>query len=119
VMFIPSGSKNQQAAFFALQQLATDTDFIDTFASAMANVPTTFDSLANWTEASDPKWQTFIGITKDPNSAFKPLTPAGSEDINTWNNFLSDWQTGKVPDLAAGLSQLAQSIDQLNAQAVS
>jgi len=119
VIFIPSGSQHQQAAFFAVQQLTTDTQFIDDFASAMSNVPTTFDSLTKWESASDPKWQTFIDITKNPNSFFKALTPAGAEDVNTWNQFINQWETGQVSDLAGGLSQLAQQIDQLNAQALS
>jgi len=118
-VFIPTGSQHQQAAFFAVQQLTTDTQFITDFASAMSNVPTTFDSLSSWTEASDPRWQTFIDITKNPNSFFKTLTPVGSEDVNTWNQFINQWETGKVSDLAGGLSQLAQQIDDLNAQAVS
>ena len=119
VVMIPSGSQHQQAAFFAVQQLTTDTQFINDFASAMSNVPTTVDSLASWTEASDPRWQTFIDITKDPNSFFKTLTPVGSEDVNTWNQFINQWETGQVSDLSGGLSQLAQQIDQLNAQAIS
>jgi len=119
VVMIPSGSKFQQAAFYAVQQLTTDTQFITDFASAMANVPTTFDSLTAWTEASDPKWQTFISITKNPNSFFKALTPAGAEDVNTWNQFVNQWETGQVSDLTGGLAQLAQQIDDLNAQAAS
>jgi len=119
VVLIPSGSKNPQAAFFAVQQLTTDTEFITTFASAMANVPTTFDSLAAWTEASDPVWQVMIDQTKNPNSYYKTLTPVGEEDVDSWFSFVNKWETGQVSDLAGGLSALASQIDDLNTQAVS
>jgi len=119
VVFIPSASKNQQAAFFAVQQLTTDTEFLTTFATAMSNIPTTFDSLAAWDWASDPNWQVMIDQTKNPNSFYKTLTPAGEEDIDAWFQFVQSWQTGKVPDLAAGLATLASQIDDLNTQAVS
>lgn len=118
VVMIPSGSKQPEAAFLAAQQLTTDTEFLTTFASAMSNIPTTFDSQAAWSEASNPKWQTFIDIAKDPNSFYKTLTPAGAEDINTWNKFVEQWGQGKVPDLSAGLTKVAQQIDDLNAQAI-
>ncbi len=118
VVLIPSGSKQQEAAFLAAQQLTTDTEFLTTFASAMSNIPTTFDSLAAWSEASNPKWQTFITIAKNPNSYYKTLTPAGAEDLNTWDKFVEQWGQGKVSDLPASLSQVAKQIDDLNAQAM-
>ena len=119
VVYIPSGSTKQDAAFLAVQQLTTDTDFLTTFATAMSNVPTTFDSLNAWQMGSDEKWKTFIDITKNENSFYKSLTPAGAEDVTTFTKFIENWQQGKVSDLPSGLTQLAQQIDELNAQASS
>jgi len=119
VVMIPTGSKQQDAAFLAAQQLTTDTQFLTSFASAMSNVPTTIASLAAWENASDPKWKTFIDMTSNPNSYWKTLTPAGSEDADTWTNFIQQWQVGQISDLQGSLSQIATNIDTLNQQAVS
>jgi len=119
VVMIPAGSKQQDVAFLAVQQLTTDTEFLTSFASAMSNVPTTFASLSTWEGAADPKWKTFIDMANDPNSYWKSLTPAGQEDVDTWNKFIQQWEVGQVPDLPTGLSQIAANIDDLNQQAVS
>ena len=54
VAYIPSGSKNKEAAFFALQQLTTDTEFLTTLADTVFNIPSTFDSLKAWDKADRP-----------------------------------------------------------------
>jgi len=118
VIYVSSQSKVQDAAYFVAQQLATDTAFVTDFATQMSNVPTTFDALKSWTAPNtQPKWKTMMDIVSNPNSYNKANTPAGSEDGDAWGTFIQNWEQGKVPDLQAGLSQLDQTITQLNAEA--
>lgn len=118
VIYISSQSPNQAAAFFVAQQLATDTTFLDDFATQMSNVPTTFDALKNWSApAKQPLWNVMEGIVSNPNSYNKTMTPAGEADSTAWQNFITNWQSGKVPDLQAGLKNLDQQIKTMNQQA--
>ena len=117
VAYVPSGSKHQQEAFFAVQQLTTDTQFLTQLADAVYNIPSTFDSLSAWDKASDPHWKPLIDIFENPGSYYKALTPAGVEDLDTWEAFLETFEQGKVNNVQAGLTATAKKIDNLNAQA--
>src|SRR5437899_431331 len=68
VVFIPTGSKHKQEAFLAVQQLTTDTQFLDTLADAVSNIPSTFDSLAAWDKKDDPHWKPFTDIVSNSGS---------------------------------------------------
>lgn len=120
VIYISSQSQHQAEAFFVAQQLATDTQFVNDFATVMSNVPTTFDSLKTWdAPQTQPLWQVMMDIVSNPNSFYKALTPAGSEDLQPWTDFLSKWETGKVKpaDLQAQLAQVDQQVATINQQA--
>ncbi|MCL2781153.1 MAG: extracellular solute-binding protein [Actinomycetia bacterium] len=116
VVYISSKSNQQAAAFLAVQQLTTDTDFLTTFATQMSNIPTTFDSLQAWTGATDDHWKAYVDIAANPNSYYKTLTPAGVEDHDDFMTFIQQWEQGKVSNLQAGLADVGTKIDQLNAQ---
>jgi multiple sugar transport system substrate-binding protein len=117
VAYLPAGSKHRQEGFFALQQLTTDTTFLNNLADTVANVPSTFAALKSWDKASDPHWKPFIDIFKNPGSYYKTLSPAGEEDMDTWKAFVLKYEQGKVSDLPGGLSGIAKKIDDANAQA--
>jgi multiple sugar transport system substrate-binding protein len=118
VMYISSAAKDQSAAFFVAQQLATDTAFVTDFATQMSNVPTTFDALKAWTAPqTQPLWNVMMNIVSNPNSYYKTLTPAGAEDVNAWTTFIQNWESGQVSDLSAGLTQLDAQIATINQQA--
>jgi multiple sugar transport system substrate-binding protein len=117
VAYLPAGSKHRQEGFFALQQLTTDTTFLNSLADTVANIPSTFDALKSWDKASDPHWKPFIDMFENPGSYYKTLTPAGEEDMDTWKAFLLKYETGKVSDLPGGLAGIAKKIDDANAQA--
>jgi len=120
VIYIASQSQNQSAAFFVAQQLATDTTFLDDFATQMSNVPTTFDALKNWSAPqTQPLWTVEENIVSNPNSYYKTLTPAGEEDSQAWQDFIGNWESGQVADLTTGLQQLDQQIKTINQQATS
>ncbi len=117
VLYISSRTKHPQEAFFAAQQLTTDTTFLTTLADAVSNIPSTFESLATWDQASDPHWQQLIAIFKNPGSYYKELTAAGGEDASTWATLMQNYEAGKISDLPAALKKFAGQIDAINQQA--
>jgi multiple sugar transport system substrate-binding protein len=117
VAYVPAGSKHQQEGFFAVQQLTTDTQFLDTLADTVYNIPSTFDSLAAWDKRSDPHWKPLIDMFSNTGSYYKTLTPAGAEDLHTWETFLQQYEQGKVSGVPSGLAAVAKKIDDLNTQA--
>jgi multiple sugar transport system substrate-binding protein len=117
VLYISSHTKHPQEAFFAAQQLTTDTAFLNTLADAVSNIPSTFASLAAWDQANDPHWQQFIAIFKNPGSYYKELTAAGGEDATTWDQFKQNYEAGKISNLPDALKTFAGQIDSINKQA--
>ncbi|MDQ2838262.1 MAG: extracellular solute-binding protein [Actinomycetota bacterium] len=117
VLYIPSHTKHPQEAFFAAQQLATDTTFLNTLADAVSNIPSTFDSLAAWDQASDPHWQPMVNIFKNDGSYYKELTAAGAQDATAWGTFTQQYEQGRTGDLNSALKKFAQQLDSINNQA--
>jgi multiple sugar transport system substrate-binding protein len=117
VAYIPAGSKHKQEAFFALQQLSTDTEFLTSLADTVFNIPSTFDSLKAWDGTTDPHWAELVKIFQNPGSYYKELTPAGAEDATDLGNFIQQYEQGKVSNLTSGLASTAKKVDKLNAQA--
>ena len=118
VAYLPSGSKHKQEAFFALQQLTTDTEFLTSLADTVYNIPSTFDSLRAWDKKDDEHWGPLVEIFANKGSYYKQLTPAGDEDATTWGNARQQYETGKNNDLQAVLKSTAAKIDKLNQDAV-
>ncbi|WP_433171020.1 ABC transporter substrate-binding protein [Actinoallomurus sp. CA-150999] len=117
VAYLPAGSKHKQEGFFALQQLTTDTTFLNTLADTVSNIPSTFASLQSWDKANDPHWKPLVDMFKNPGSYYKTLAPAGLEDMDSWREFLLQYEQGKVANLPSGLAGIAKKIDNANAQA--
>lgn len=116
VAYLSAGSKHKQEAFFALQQLTTDTTFLNQLADTVYNIPSTFAALKAWDKRDDPHWKPFVDLFQNPGSYYKTLTPAGVEDMDTWRAFLLTYEQGKVKDAASGLSGVGKKIDDLNAE---
>jgi hypothetical protein len=53
----------------------------------------------------------------NPDSTYKGTTLIGSGDVDIFQRFLDQWQTGQVTDLQGGLAQTAKQIDDAIAQA--
>jgi multiple sugar transport system substrate-binding protein len=117
VLYISSHTKHPQEAFFAAQQLTTDTDFLNTLADAVSNIPSTFDSLAAWQQAGDPHWTPLIAIFKNSGSYYKELTAVGGQDADAWGTFTQQYEQGKIADVQAALKKFAGQIDTINKQA--
>ena len=115
VVGVPRGAPNAAAAWLLVKYLATDTSAELKLAYTLGNVPTTFDSLKTTEQANDPHFKPFLDIFANPISDFKQLTQLGDADQSAWSNFVDSWEAGKVPDLQAGLQDLANQIDQQSA----
>ena len=111
---IPRAAKDADAAWLALQYLTTDTQTLNTLAEQLQNVPTTFDSLKTTKLNDEPKFKPFMDIFQNPNSRYKQLTPTGQADVDLFSQFVTQWEEGKVPDLQAGLEDVADQINQLS-----
>ena len=95
-----------------MKYLTTNTQALSTLAEKLGNVPTTYAALKDPTLAGDPNFKTFLGIFANRYSAFDPpITTIGTYPIDQQSSFITKWESGKVPDLQAGLQNLAKQID--------
>jgi len=112
VVGIASTSPNVRQAWLLVKYLTTNTQALSTLAEKLGNVPTTYAALKDPTLAGDPNFKTFLGIFANRYSAFDPpITTIGTYPIDQQSSFITKWESGKVPDLQAGLQNLAKQID--------
>ncbi len=111
VIGIGRGSQNPEAAWALVKYLSTDTDTLVALANAIKNVPTTIPALQSPKLEKDANYQTFLDIFANAKSSTTPTTASGKAYQDTFGSFAEQWQAGKVPDLAAGLTQTATQID--------
>jgi multiple sugar transport system substrate-binding protein len=111
IIGIPRGSAHPEEAWLLVSFMATDTGSLVAAANAIGNVPTTNDALASSDLDLPAQFQTFLDVFGNPLSSYKDMSIIGSADQNMVSDFAEDWQAGDVPDLQAGLQQLAQQID--------
>lgn len=114
---IPRGSAHPEEAWLLVSWMATDTDTLVYMANFVRNVPTTFAALESPDLDAPPEFQTFLDIFQNPLSHYKETSAIGSADQDEVAAFWEKWQAGEVPDLQAGLQDVADRIDQLLAEA--
>jgi multiple sugar transport system substrate-binding protein len=112
VVGIPRTVQHPAEAWELVRFLTTDTNALTTLANELQNVPSTYDSLKDPVLANNPLFNPFLGIFSNPNSHFYQLNPAGTAAPDALTAFQDKWEAGSVPDLQAGLQQLANSVDQ-------
>jgi multiple sugar transport system substrate-binding protein len=113
IIGIPKGGKHQDQAWEVVKYLTTNSHFLAQFSNLIRNVPTTAASLHSPEIKPDPHFKTFLRIFAHPHSGTSPIMASGVAYTNLVQNFMTKWQAGGVPDLAAGLKKLDK---QLNAQ---
>lgn len=117
IIGIPRGSPHPAEAWLLVSWMATDTDTLVYMANNVRNVPTTYAALESPELDVTPQFKTFLDIFQNPYSHYKETSAIGVQDQDLMGAFMEDWQEGKVPDLQAGLEQVAEQIDALLAQA--
>jgi multiple sugar transport system substrate-binding protein len=111
VIGISKNSKNSEAAWQFIKYLTTNTDAVVNLANAIKNVPTLKSALKSPNLSLDPNFKTFLDVFANPKSATSPLSSAGTAYQDAAQNFVNDWQAGKVSDLNAGLQKLDSDIN--------
>src|SRR5215467_13133860 len=112
VIGISRGSKNPEAAWEFIKYLTTDTGAMVKLANGIKNVPTTLSALNSPNLSADPNFKVFLQISSNPATSTTPPSGAGTTYQDDMGAFVDKWQAGKVPNLAAGLTQLDTQINQ-------
>ena len=116
IIGIPKGAKNPAAAWELVKYLAYDEHALATLSNGLRNVPTTDASLHSPELKPTPAFATFVKVFPNEHSATNPITAAGAAYQEAAEQFFAKYQTGKVPDLQAGLEDLDKRIDDQLAQ---
>jgi multiple sugar transport system substrate-binding protein len=116
IIGIPKAAKNKAAAWELVKYLAYDDHALATLSNGLRNVPTTRASLESPELKPSAQFKPFLAIFPNEHSATNPITAAGAAYQEAAEEFFAKYQTGKVPDLQAGLEQLDKQIDDQLAQ---
>ncbi|PSL50679.1 carbohydrate ABC transporter substrate-binding protein (CUT1 family) [Saccharothrix carnea] len=111
IMGIPKGAKNPGAAWELIKHLSFDTEAIIGLANGIKNIPHTKAALTDPRLEVDENFKTFIDLATSDKLQGNPVTPIGDAHIKSISDFATSWQSGKVPDLMAGLAEVDRRID--------
>ncbi len=95
-----------------MKYLSLDAQAEQGLAEQLHNVPTVFSALQDPALTGDPHFATFLKIFANPNSRYKQISTLGLADVTLFDAFADKYVAGLVPNLQAGLQQLATQIDQ-------
>ena len=116
IVGVPKGAEHADAAWDVVKFMSTDTQNLVYLGNVVKNLPTTTAALESPDLNAGPQFQTFLDIYANPDSTYKGTTLVGSEDVDIFQKFLDQWQTGQTTDLQGGLQQTASQIDAVVAQ---
>jgi multiple sugar transport system substrate-binding protein len=116
IIGVPKGAAESAAAWDVVKYMSTDTQNLVYLGNVVKNLPTTTAALESPDLNASPQFQTFLDIYANPASTYKGTTLVGSEDVDIFQQFLDQWQTGQVSDVHGGLQQTATHIDDVVAQ---
>ncbi|MET8676318.1 ABC transporter substrate-binding protein [Streptomyces sp. NPDC004647] len=114
---IASTSSKKNAAWELVKYMTTDTDAVVDFANAIHNVPSTLAALKSPKLKQPDGFETFLEIAQHPQSNTTPASINGGSYQVTIQDFGYRHESGKEPDLEAGLKRTADRIDRDIAQA--
>lgn len=108
---IAKGSKNPELAWALLKYLTTDTDAVVKLSNGLKNVPTTQAALDSPDLEVSDQFRTFLDIAQNPTSGTTPPSPVGAGYQQTFEDFWRAYQADPSQDLAKGLADVDQQVD--------
>lgn len=111
IVGIPANAQNKEQAWELVKYMTTDDAALAKLSNGLRNVPSTKSSAESPDLVPDESFATFLEIFAHPQSSTTPVTAVGRAYQDLVNDFVSRWQAGNVPDLAAALTDLDQQID--------
>ncbi|MEU7903244.1 ABC transporter substrate-binding protein [Actinoplanes sp. NPDC049118] len=111
IMGISKNARNPEAAWELIKYLTTNDDTIVKLANSLRNLPTTTGSIGDPDLRVEPEFRTFMDIFANPNSSTSPPAASGPAYQETFGTFATNWQSGKVADLGAGLADADKQIN--------
>ncbi|MFG1610204.1 ABC transporter substrate-binding protein [Actinoplanes sp. NPDC049265] len=105
ILGISKNAKNPEAAWELIKYLTTDDQAVTKLAELIKNVPTTTAALADPKLRQDADFKVFLDIFANPNSSTTPPSSSGPAYQETFGQFLTQWQAGKVANLDTGLAE--------------
>ena len=108
---IPKGAKHPEQAWALLKYLALDPRAESILSNELKNVPTTTSALKATTLKPTPEFKPFLRVFAHPKTATSPINAGGAANQELFEQLLTKYQAGKVPDLKAALARLDEQID--------
>lgn len=111
IVGIPKGAKNAGAAWEVIKYLTTDTNALVDLSNLIKNVPTSTDALASTRLDAPPQFKTFLDLFGGGRMQNSPASMNGGAYLKIAQDFALKYVTGGADDLAGGLKQVDQQID--------
>jgi multiple sugar transport system substrate-binding protein len=111
IIGIPKNGHNRDQAWALVKYLTTSDHALAELSNGLRNVPTTRSSLTSKEIIPDAHFSTFLKIFANPKSGTSPITASGVSYTNAVQAFFTQWQAGKVKNLASGLATLDKQLD--------
>jgi multiple sugar transport system substrate-binding protein len=108
---IPKGAKHPDQAWALLKYLALDPKAESVLSNELKNVPTTTAALKATELRPTTEFKPFLRIFAHPKTQTNPINAAGAADQELFEQMLTKYQAGKLPDLHAALAKLDGQID--------
>src|SRR4051794_10153782 len=107
---IPKGAKHPEQAWALLKYLALDPRAESILSNKLKNVPTTTGALKAVTLKPTPEFEPFLRIFAHPKTATSAINAGGAANQELFEQMLTKYQAGKVPNLQAALAKVDDQI---------
>ncbi|ALE07271.1 sugar ABC transporter substrate-binding protein [Arthrobacter sp. ERGS1:01] len=111
IVGVPKGAKNAGAAWELIKYLTTDTAPLVQLSNSLKNVPTTIDAIKSPDLTASPQFKTFLDLFGDGKLVTSPASSNGGAYAKVFQDFALKYVNGDTTDLATGLKQVDQQID--------